>query len=52
MCKDSLCKPKVEKLIGWRRPKNGYVKLNIDDATKCNPRRARARGVIHDKGCK
>ncbi|PKI49687.1 hypothetical protein CRG98_029932 [Punica granatum] len=36
------------KLIGWRMPSDGWLKLNTDGAAKGNPSLARAGGLLRD----
>lgn len=39
-------RPRVERLVGWTRPSEGWLKLNTDGASRGNPGLASAGGVL------
>lgn len=45
----STCGVRVERQSLWYRPRNGWVKLNTDGASRGNPGRAAASGVLRDE---
>lgn len=40
---------RVERLIAWKRPEEGWLKLNTDGASRGNPGTATAGGVMRDE---
>ncbi|KAG7576302.1 Ribonuclease H domain [Arabidopsis thaliana x Arabidopsis arenosa] len=44
----SLSGPRVARLVSWKKPGDGWVKLNTDGASRGNPGQATAGGVIRD----
>lgn len=40
---------KTLRMVGWDKPENGWIKLNIDGAAKGNPGWAGGGGILQDE---
>jgi hypothetical protein len=50
VCREHRMSPEEERMVGWRRPGEGWARINTYGAAKGNPGLAGGGGLLRDEG--